>query len=733
RQNKVAIYLSALGIFVIFFALGTQSPAPFLYEWMCFDAPVLASFGWLFRDPNKWVLLLPLVFSILLAFTCARLAALAKKLKNIQRKAAALTFVCLLYSLTFVYITPAATNYFQGPFKPIKIPEEIRQVNSWLASDSDSFQVLWLPSYAEHGATWVHSGLAGAFELDSSAKPTFDVGYKHVRSYLNYFEKTLLENRSASCEVFLNPLNIRYLIFHNDSIHEDYASRLLQGIESQENLKLVKQEGFVYVFENTRWLNASFQCFSETFALTGGFNQLLSLNSLIPDLSELALVLADEKVLNAEFAFDAFMLKGDLLSDALPFFLNESLLIIPFDFVKNHKPSEAWSKASLSDLGGGPFHPYLGQFDVDCWDFDYDKGVAFTWASNSKLDMSFSWPSTCNVTLFARIFKNKASGSLTWLIDGSKMGTIETRGQENSFAWTKIGLVKLNRGSHTLTLINDEGLNAVNLVIAMPEEKAEDIGRLFEMKLRGKDVFYVLEAESAQLENASVSSSRGGEASNGKTVMLSPSSSFSKKIELACAGNYTPLVKGCGRMLLLIDDSYVREVNLQNFTHLFLDSLSLTAGTHEIKVLSSSADEHAELDVAWLFKVERAKVEVEFRNEFSLNRGENRILHVKQLDHTKFVVEIDEGQPFVLCFSAAYNPAWVASYDGQLLSSQKVFAVVNGFWIDTSLNCVVVVELQSQRLFYVGLVAFLSTWLVAATWLFCASHRKKPLKKARDN
>lgn len=68
KKDRVAVYLSVLGVVLIFLAGGTRSPLPGFYKWLCFNAPVLASFGWLFRDPDKWILL-PLVYSVPLALT----------------------------------------------------------------------------------------------------------------------------------------------------------------------------------------------------------------------------------------------------------------------------------------------------------------------------------------------------------------------------------------------------------------------------------------------------------------------------------------------------------------------------------------------------------------------------------------------------------------------------------------------------------------------------------------
>ena len=729
RKNRVVIYLSLLSVVLIFLASGMSSPLPSFYEWLCFDAPVLASFGWLFRDPNKWTLLLPLVYSILLTFAylgVIRLISTSKK--AFFRKTTILAFMLLFFSLVFVYITPSAINYFEGPFKPVKIPSEIYEVNSWLGNDSASYQVLWLPSYAEYGATWVYNGLSGAFELDSSAKPTFDSCSKYLRGYLNYFSKVLLENRSNCIASYLDPLNIRYIIFHNDSAFMN-PSRLFQSLQHQRDLELVKHNGTVYVFENKGWSESVFQPRGKVVAVIGGFDKFASLNALKPlNFSDFSVVLLDQKIPSASVNSDMLVLSGDLLSDLLPFFLNESLVIAPFDFSRRHSPAECWSKASLSNLLGGPFHPYLEQFGVECWDFDYDKGVVFTWAPSSKLNMPFNSASAGSTSLFVRVFENAAGGRVAVYLDGSPLGTIDTRSQVNRFVWKNAGVFNMTSGRHVLTLENVEGLNAVNLIAVMPGEKALEMKQRFESSLQSKDLLYVFEAESDMLrENASVSSSDGGQASNGAVVELTSGSRVFRSIELVCSSNYTFVIKGLGNMLVRVDGShYEYGASLEEYGWAFSDPVSLSSGRHEVEVSSLSGNASAKLDVLWLLKSDES---FGFWNKPTSDAIPARILSVKEIDQTKFVVELDVDEPFMLGFSDVYDPAWTASFNGRTAKTMRLFGVTNGFWIDAVGRMVLTVEFQPQRWLYIGSAVSSTSLLICVAVIFYTSWRKKKMRE----
>jgi hypothetical protein len=726
RKNRIVVYLSLLSVVLIFLATGTHSLLPGFYEWLVFDAPVLASFGWLFRDPNKWTILLPLSCSILLAFACIGVVKLIESSKReVFRKATALAFMFLLFFMVFVYITPSATNYFEGPFRPVKVPSEIYDVNRWLGQDSTFFNVLWLPSYAEYGATWVYNGLSGAFELDSSAKPTFDSSSKYFRIYSNYFSRVLLENRSNYVANYLNPLNVRYIIFHNDSVSQEYADSLFQSLRHQKDLELVRHDGLVYVFENKRWTENVFQPSERLVTIVGGFDRFVSLNAL-KNLN-FSVVFADQNIPSDIANSNMFVLSGDLLSDVLPFFLNESLVIAPLDFARRHDPAECWSGASLSDLSGGPFHPYLRQFGVESWDFDYDKGIVFTWAPSSQFNIPFDLASAGSFSLFMRVYENAAGGKLAFYLDGSPFGTVDTRSQANRFMWKTAVVFNMTSGRHILTLKNAEGLNAVNLVAVMPEEKVSEMKQRFEMSIEGKDLLYVFEAETDMLkENTYVSKDNSGEAGNGLVVELNSSSRVSRNIELVCAGNYSFAVKGHGGMLFKVDGSQY-EVNLTQFGWASSGPVYLSSGRHEIEVSGLSGN-MAELDVLWFLKVNGSSGSWD---KLTLGDAPARVLSVIEVDPTKYVVEVDADMPFMFHFSNAYDPAWTASFGGQTVKSVRVFGVANGFWIDAVGRVVVTVEFLPQRWFYCGLAISLTSLLICVAYTLHASwSRKRKLEKS---
>jgi hypothetical protein len=475
----------------------------------------------------------------------------------------------------------------------------------------------------------------------------------------------------------------------------------------------------VYVFENKKVAENGFEPYSKTMVVTGGFDKFVSLNALPAWSSQhIAVVFADQNATLSHLNSDMLLLTGDLSNDVLPFFVEEGLVISPFDFCRRHSPYECWSRGSLSDLSGGPFHPYLGEFGVECWNFDYDKGVVFTNASSARLDISFDLASSETFSLFLRAFESTAGGRIAVYLDGFPLGTVDTRSGLAGFAWTNVGVFNATSGKHVLTLENVEGLNAVNLVTVMPEQAELEMAQNLERAVEDKDMLYVFEAESDMLrEGASVASKRT--ASNGAVVELGSGSKILRDVELVCGGNYSFAVRGSGKMVLKVDEkSY--EVDFGGSDWVFIDPVYLASGRHEIEFSDPSGD-RAELDVFWLLKVNRGFGSWEDLDNVVVPA---KVLNVREVDPTKFMVELDVNEPFMLHFSDAYDPTWTASFSSRTVKSVQLFGVANGFWIDAVGRITVTVELQPQRWFDVGLTVSLTTIAVYAIMHACMHRRK---------
>jgi len=108
-----------------------------------------------------------------------------------------------------------------------------------------------------------------------------------------------------------------------------------------------------------------------------------------------------------------------------------------------------------------------------------------------------------------------------------------------------------------------------------------------------------------------------------------------------------------------------------------------------------------------------------------------RVLSVREIDPTRFVIEVDADKPFMLHFPKAYDPAWTASFGRQTVKSVRIFGVANVFWIDAVGRVVVTVELLPQRWFYYGsAVSLTSLFICVACTLYASWGRKRKFEKS---
>ncbi|GAI60923.1 unnamed protein product, partial [marine sediment metagenome] len=71
---------------------------------------------------------------------------------------------------------------------------------------------------------------------------------------------------------------------------------------------------------------------------------------------------------------------------------------------------------------------------------------------------------------------------------------------------------------------------------------------------------------------------------------------------------------------------------------------------------------------------------------------------------TKYIVHVNAQNPFMLAFAEAYNSEWVAKVNGKEYSSQALYGVINGFWIEETGELEITIEYKPQRMFDYGAI-----------------------------
>ncbi len=719
RARPVA-FLALFSIPVVLLSTGTAL-FPQAYEWLVFQAPLISSFGWLFRDPNKWSIFLPLVYSTLLAYFMLGMTGHVKSRFRLQ-KPLALFVLALVASSTLIYVTPGVTNSFEGPFRPVVVPSEISNVNEMMQKDTTQYNVLWVPPYQEDGATWVYQNYSGAFELDSSAKPTFDSLSPNFIQYYEFLNQTLLENRTNDISAYLNPLDIRYVIFHNDSSSQGYSRELYRSLLDQPDLQVVQREGIITLFENKLWNNATVQPYGNLVAIEGGFDRLISLNEL--NLTGTAAAFLDQNYpVNLEGA-NAFLLDGSLGNDTLALALNDTTLLSPYDFTVHDSPNDTWSRIDIPTLLKTDTLSDLG---VQIWDYDYGKGVALTSADGSTLDMPFTTSSNGS-EFFARILESPAGGTVRFSVDGASISTISSQSNSSAFVWRAIGEAQLGPGSHEISMQNEGGFNAVNLIAIVPAGWMQKMTQWASVFLSQKGVLYEFDAASdMEMRSASVSTEYGGAASNGEFVELNSASVLSRSFD-TFSGDYTIAVRGSGNMVVTLDNK-TYPASPSGFGWAYVGPVVLAEGPHKIEVTLQAGTNDAQLDSIW-FMNQDASGNATGPPELSERNTSYGVTAVTEEGTTEYVVQLHGNGRLVLSLSDAYDLGWTASNGGSSVQPLELFGVADGFLVNGTGSYTVTLGYQPQGFFNLGVFVSLATIVALLTVIIAPWKRVRGRRRA---
>jgi len=763
-NNKDSLFFS---IFLILFTiLATGTAYPFtgdFYLWLMYQAPFHNWYGWAFRVIRRMLEFSFFFMSILIGLsTCGIVSWISKsdtlkttfKGRSLRIHLSISLTMALILSSIILPSWPLLTGDFNGELKPFKVPMEYYTVNKWLEDQEGDFKVMWVPKYmGEEHPVWLKDGwYRGALkwlDFQSSSKPTYGRLMQHRARQTDVFHNYMGEafevfdimqaNKTDRLGRLLAPLSVKYLIFHDDVTgREEENLSILNFLKSQKDLKLVKNEGILYVFENENEFSPVYV--PQQVVLTSkGLNTLSTLISIenfgstAMPIQFLTQTLFENKdyfhTSNAIIVWESYL-------DLLPQLVEESYLISPFDYTNHYNPGWVWSKARISDPPNGKWHPYLNLYNIDNWDFDYNKGIAFTLANNTALNMNFKIKQAGEHVLFIRYFKNSDGGQVTVYLDGKMSWNINTKSQVSKFVWKELSSVNLAEGEHVLTLENVEGFNAVNLFVLMSKEEMRRYDQEVYELLEKRRVIHVFEPEfDLYYENSVITEEFGGEASNGKVLKIEEDGRAWTPIEIQRNGNYTLALRmmygeNYGNLVIQIDNrTYETPQGIGNgLDWLYIHDIQLERGFYNVSLhpkLPSIEMESPAIDLMLLYSTESSETP---EDVFAPREAPARVIENKKIDLTRRIVRVEAKKPFMLAFAEQYDPLWTATVDGEEIRSIPLYSIINGFWINRTGKLEITIEFQPQRWFYYGLTITLTSLIDSFAYLAWSWSRRTDLK-----
>ena len=252
---------------------------------------------------------------------------------------------------------------------------------------------------------------------------------------------------------------------------------------------------------------------------------------------------------------------------------NSAIVVVPSQYTEDYDPSHFWSPGFVSDTHQGVWTNYAGQQAGYDWDYSYSPSYGFIFTSaHDALNINFAVNKTTNYDIFVRTLQQPKNGSVTIGVDSSRIA-VNTGWNFNSseFIWSDLGGLNLTKGSHTLHIENQEGSNALNLVVIIPSENIHQLTNVTEQ-------FYYLHGGITIAEE-----SKDNPVFNGNY--------FANILE---PGNYSVIVRLTDQKLdhtriqLVVDDRrYETKVLSLNPFVVCSDPIPLSSGQQSIELMSS--------------------------------------------------------------------------------------------------------------------------------------------------
>jgi len=214
------------------------------------------------------------------------------------------------------------------------------------------------------------------------------------------------------------------------------------------------------------------------------------------------------------------------------------------------------------------------------------------------LEIPFTIKENDEYVFLTRIFQNRQGGKIQIQLD-NKNYTVNTRDQLNKFVWKEIDVIRLEKGSHKITLTNQQGFNAVNLFSLIPKQEYQSIQNQIENILQNMRIIHILEAETDLYhQNSAVSNEYGREASNRQVLRLDQTSKVHNIIEILKPGNYIFAIRSKGNLNIQIDQKEYK-INTTWLNWTYIGPIYFDKGNHTIEITNP-----IQLQYKWNFNSE---------------------------------------------------------------------------------------------------------------------------------
>lgn len=209
------------------------------------------------RDSHKFAALLALSYSYLGALGVAEFEKIARSAGAYKKLAWVVVIIALITPFIYSF---TMFNSFWGQLKPTNYPEDWYEANEFLNSDSQDYNVLFLPWHQYMSFKWIpnkdkriYNPAYSFFDKPVIQGENHEVGGIYSQSTnpaQRYVEDLLRDRNITNFGVFMIPLNVKYVLLTKEADYKRYFF-----LFNQSDIELIKETENFYFFKNTHTIS----------------------------------------------------------------------------------------------------------------------------------------------------------------------------------------------------------------------------------------------------------------------------------------------------------------------------------------------------------------------------------------------------------------------------------------------------------------------------------------------
>lgn len=404
-RDPILLFFTLLAVLFIVASTGvTFSWFADIFVLLVTKTPIIGS---VFRDPNKFIGLLAVNFSVLLSIGVVHFFHQLKN--NLYHRFIKYGTVVLMLASLWLYLQPMHTHYINGFYKPVPVPPEYTEVQNHLTDSGDyTSKVLYVPT--SDNMTQSYTGVAtpvwntnpdpsggfdkatGDLQIYSSQKNTV---FQHegnalsINYYMNFLQELLDKGKTLKLAPLFSVFGVNEIAYHNEYKGQEVRQAFnKQMLDSQPGLEEHYQNSIFSLYSLEPSLRIPYlKAVPKKVYTPYGYSRMVSYQSL-PGFS-----FNKEGVVFTSLDENSSLSQanqGDYIETAndLDLWLSElpgQYYLRPFDAINEANAYLKWSKSLVSN---SEWLWFLASQDIKNFAFDHDfgAGIGVTFATQ-KLDV----------------------------------------------------------------------------------------------------------------------------------------------------------------------------------------------------------------------------------------------------------------------------------------------------------------------------------------------------------